>query len=121
MSQQHCVPLCDADGNYNYQYLTKPVNKHDPNAKGFKSHEVYNNLKQKYQKSSSNNLNNKIGLMVFYNQANKVYEKNAVSCIDNTKKDTSKVGVKHNSYHRYLAKKRGETLHKELCKKIIEN
>ena len=116
MSQQHCVPLCDADGDYNYQYLTKPVNKHDPDAKGLKSHEVYNNLKQKYQKSSSNNLNNKIGLMVFLNQSNKVYNNNAIPCINNTKKDNSKVGVKHNSYHRYLAKKRGETLYKELCK-----
>jgi hypothetical protein len=117
MSQNVCTPLCDSTTNYVFQSLSYPINKHDVDAKPLSDNDYHTNLKKKYRKSSSNRLGNKIGMLVYLNQSNKLYNDTTKECdIANTKKSTSGLAVKHNSYDRYLAKKRGEVLYKDNCK-----
>ena len=118
MSNNKCVSKCgncDTDCDYNYESLTKPVNKYPQGTKTVGASDVHKNLIKNCRKSSSNRTDNKKSMLVFLNQANKV-PKASNNCVENTKKSTTGLKKKHNSYERYLAKKRGKYCNNESCK-----
>jgi hypothetical protein len=118
MSNNKCVSKCgncDTVCDYNYESLTKPVNKYPEGTKTVGAGDVHKNLIKNCRKSSSNRTDTKKSMLVFLNQANKVFNASN-NCVENTKKSTTGLKKKHNSYERFLAKKRGQVLYNESCK-----
>tara|TARA_B100001123_G_C14764989_1_gene810288 strand:- start:273 stop:629 length:357 start_codon:yes stop_codon:yes gene_type:complete len=115
----NCNFDCDTN-EYVYGNLTTPVNKYPTGGKVTPANDVHNNLKKKYRKSSSNRVSNKVAMLVFSNQADKIANSadtsNPKACKTNDNKSTSGNRFKHGSYERYLAKKKGAVLHRELCR-----
>tara|TARA_B100000900_G_scaffold403616_1_gene410912 strand:+ start:1333 stop:1686 length:354 start_codon:yes stop_codon:yes gene_type:complete len=116
MSQNLCTPLCDENGDYNYGSITTPINKYDENYKPLSGRNVYNKLMTTYRKQSSSNISDKVGMLMYVDQSSKIINTSGTGCVTNHKKSEGGSSKKHDSYHRYLAKKRGEVLYKEACK-----